>query len=298
MIRKVYNVLSLLLLSAATAFAQDATVTDPATLKNKKGEAYLPVADEWGLGVSASPFLGYLGNFMTGTTFNSSPSFSYASNPANNIAIFGKKMVDANTAYRVRFNVSVNSSINKFVVEQDQINGNPDYPAFAEDWAKTNATTVVIAPGYEKRRGSTRLQGIYGGELVIGYSSSTTSYQYGNPMTADFQVPTSHNFGGNILAGGATRVTENKFGGNFLVGARGFIGVEYFFAPKISIGGEFGYMFAFRTQGRGLVTTQTWDGGNNSIRETKTDVYNNGGLQNIGIGIDNLSGSINLMFYF
>lgn len=277
--------------------AQNAPVTtDPATLTNKKGEPYLPVADEWAIGVSASPFLGYLGNFFNGNTGNGSPGFGYAENPANNIAIFGKKMIDAKSAYRVRFNVSVNSSINKFVVDQDQVNANPDFPAFAEDWRKASTTTVVFAPGYEKRRGSTRLQGVYGGELVIGYSASKTTYQYGNPITADFQVPTSHDFDGNV--NGNARITENKFGGNFLVGARGFIGVEYFFAPKISIGGEFGYMVAFRTQGRGLGTIEQWDAGNNNVRQTKYDYYNNGGLQSIGLGIDNLSGAINMLFYF
>ena len=294
MIRKIYNVLPLLLLTVATAVAQDATVTDPATLKNKKGEAYLPVADEWALGVSASPFLGYLGNFMTNTTDNGAPTFTYGSNPSDNLAIFGKKMIDANTAYRVRFNVSVNSTIVKEVILQDLVNPNPDYPAFAEDWMRTNSTTVVIAPGYEKRRGSTRLQGVYGGELVIGYSASKNVYQYGNSMNADFPDPNSTDFNGNII--GSTRITENKSGGSFLLGARGFIGVEYFFAPKISIGGEFGYMLAFRKQGRGLLTAETWDG--NAVRTTKVDVYNDNGLQNVGIGIDNLSGSINLMFYF
>lgn len=297
MIRKIYNVLPLLLLTVATAVAQDATVTDPATLKNKKGEAYLPVADEWGLGVSASPFLGYLGNFMTNTNNNGAPDFQYGSNPTDNFAIYGKKMVDANTAYRVRFNVSVGSVIRKEVIQQDLVNPpDPAYPAFAEDWMRTNSTTIVIAPGFEKRRGSTRLQGVYGGELVIGYSSAKNVYQYGNSMTSDFPVPSSTNFNGNIIGG--TRITENKSGGSFLVGARGFIGVEYFFAPKMSIGGEFGYMLAFSKQGRGLVTAETWDGANNGIVTTKVDVYNNDGLQSAGIGIDNLSGSINLLFYF
>jgi hypothetical protein len=300
MIRKIYNVLALLLITVATAVAQDATTStsDIYSLTNKKGEKYLPAADEWAIGVSATPFLGYLGNFLN-FGGNSAPTFDYASNPANNIAIFGKKMIDQNTAWRVRFNVGVNSAINKGVVVQDQLNADPAFPAFSEDWRKTNTTSVVIAPGYEKRRGSTRLQGIYGGELVIGYSSSKVAYDYGNQITQDFQTPTSFTgFGGNLSAGGSVRQTENKAGGNFLVGARGFIGVEYFFAPKISIGGEFGYMVAFQTQGRGLVTTQTWDAANNNVRETKTDVFNSGGLTNIGIGIDNLSGSINLLFYF
>jgi len=301
MIRKISNILALLLITVTAAVAQDATTStsDIYSLTNKKGEKFLPTSDEWALGVSANPFLDYLGNFLN-FGGNSSPDFDYTANPANNVALFGKKMIDQNTAWRVRFNVGVNTAINKGVVEQDRLNADPAYPAFAEDWRRSNTTTVVIAPGYEKRRGSTRLQGIYGGELVIGYSSSKTTYQYGNSINADFTTPTS--FTGfvptNLSSGGSVRQTENKAGGNFLVGARGFVGVEYFFAPKISIGGEFGYMVAFRTQGRGTVTTETWDGANNNVRETKTDVYNAGGLTNIGLNLDNLSGSINLLFYF
>lgn len=302
MIRRIYNVLALLLITVATAVAQDATVTDPSTLRNKKGEAYLPVADEWALGVSASPFLGYLGNFMNGTVNRPAPAFDYAANPANNIAVFGKKMIDANTAWRVRFNVGVNNTINKAVVDQDQINPNPAYPAYSEDWQKITSTTVVIAPGWEKRRGSTRLQGVYGGELVVGFSKNHYVYQYGNPMTADFVEPNTHDFGTNLPGpDNGARVTDEKSGSNFLVGARGFIGVEYFFAPKISIGGEFGYMVAFRQLGRTLRTIESWDADNNTKRETKVDQYdgaNDQGFSSIGVGLDNLSGSINLLFYF
>lgn len=299
MIRRIYTMLTLLLITAATAVAQDATTTTGAVITNKKGEAYLPVTDEWALGVSANPFLDYLGNFMNGLTDgNSAPAFTFAANPSNNIAIFGKKMIDENTAWRARFNVSAINTINKNVVVADVINSNPAFPAFAEDWQKIQSTTVVIAPGWEKRRGSTRLQGVYGGELVLGLNSVNRVYQYGNSITADFPEPNSTDFDGNLSTDGSIRVTENKSGMNFLVGARGFIGVEYFFVPKISIGGEFGYMIAWQYQGRGLQTTEQWDPAINGIRETKEDFYNDGGTQLLGIGIDNLSGSINLLFYF
>ncbi|MEI9917673.1 MAG: hypothetical protein WDO14_02600 [Bacteroidota bacterium] len=301
MIRRIYSVLTILLMTVTAAIAQDVT-SDTPVLKNKKGEAYLPVTEEWALGVSATPFLGYLGNFLNGTLNQGSPAFTYGSNPANNIAIYGKKMIDEHTAYRVRFNVTVRNIINKAVVVQDNVNADPAFPAFAEDWQKATTTAIVIAPGWEKRRGSTRLQGIYGGELVIGMNVNHIKYQYGNPITADFQAPTTSNFAGqgfgnNILGGGA-RVTEDKQGMNFLVGARGFIGVEYFIIPKISIGGEFGYMLAWQTQRRNTTTSQAWDDGNNNVRETKTDSYSNGGRTTLGIGIDNLSGSVNLLFYF
>src|ERR1041385_4535948 len=136
MIRRIYSLLTVMLMTATAVLAQDAT-TDTPVLKNKKGEAYLPVTDEWALGISATPFLGYIGNFLNGTLNQGSPAFTYASNPAssvpNGIAIFGKKMVDEHTAYRVRFNVTVRSIMNKAVVVQDNVNANPAFPAFAED---------------------------------------------------------------------------------------------------------------------------------------------------------------------
>lgn len=296
---------------AIAAIAQEVTTTTAAeapVLKSKKGEAYLPVAGEWGLGVSANPFLDYLGNFLNGyDNFNDGPNFQFASNPANNIAVFGKLIKDANTAYRVRFNVGVRSNTNKAVVSQNQINPDPAYPAFTDDWQKVNTTAIVIAPGIEKRRGSTRLQGIYGGELVLGFNNTKVSYDYGNAMSADFNAPITNDFdnygyGDNILGGNeaaaSVRVVEDKSGSNFLVGARGFIGVEYFFAPKISIGGEFGYMLGFQTQRRATITAETWDAASVNTREIKIDEYRNGGVTSMGIGLDNLSGSINLLFYF
>lgn len=309
--RKIYLILAAAL--STSAFAQEVTTTTTTTtastssLVSKRGEAYLPVGGEWAIGASANSFLRYAGNLFSGATVqNAAPTFDYASNASNGVGIFGKLMVDENTAYRIRFNVSVRSNIHKAVVAQDQLAPDPNFPAFAEDWRKVNTTAIVIAPGLEKRRGSTRLQGIYGGELVFGLSSSKTIFEYGNAMSTNFTTPTStefnggvfgaNGFGNNIL--GATRITEYKFGSNFLLGARGFIGVEYFIAPKISLGGEFGYMLGVQIQGKGLRTDETWDPNTLSTRNTERDVFNNAGLSSIGIGVDNLNTSINLLFYF
>src|SRR5690606_23491952 len=292
---------------AFAGYAQEITSEESVVIKSKKGEAYLPVADEWGLGVSANPFLDYLGNFINGNTSNTSPDFSFAPNPANNIAIFGKLVKDANTAYRVRFNIGYTSNTNKAVVMQNLIDADPFYPAFADDWQKVNTTAIVIAPGIEKRRGSTRLQGVYGAELILGFNNTKVSYDYGNSMSADFNSPFTTDFdytgyGDNIIAGGSNgadvRVTEDKSGSNFLAGVRGFVGIEYFFAPKISIGGEFGYMAGFQTQRRGTVTAEIWDGDAVATRKIKIDDYNNGVVTSMGIVLDTLNDSINLLFYF
>lgn len=287
-----------LMLCASFVKAQDAVEK----LTSKRGVAILPEAGEWGLGISADPFLRYFGNFINGNTGNNAPSFTYSSNPTNNVAVFGKKIVDENTAYRVRFNIGAGQDIFKQVIAQNELTPDANFPAFTEDWQKTNYLTVVLAPGFEKRRGSTRLQGIYGAELVIAYSSTTHSYEYGNPITSDFNAPITYNFGSNILSGNSlaasSRVLENKYGGSIFAGARGFVGVEYFFAPKISIGGEFGYTLGFRTQGRSLITSESWNSSAGSVLETKTDYYRNSGYTSISAGLDNINGSINLLFYF
>ncbi|MBX2897866.1 MAG: hypothetical protein KF763_20660 [Cyclobacteriaceae bacterium] len=284
------------------ATAQDTSVSESVELKSKRGINILPEAGEWALGVGASPFLSYTGNLLNGNTANTSPSFQFTNNPSNLIAVFGKYMVDANTAYRARFNATINSQIDKAVVVQNELNPDALFPAFTEDWRTTNTKTIVLAAGYEKRRGKSRVQGIYGGELVFALTGNTQKYEYGNQISADFNTVTTNNFGGNILLGSAAatvqRKTEEKFGNVFTAGVRGFIGVEYFIGPKVSLGAEFGYSFLFRTATRGLVTAERWNPLTNAVLETKIDVNNNGYFTFLGTSLDNLNGSVNLLFYF
>jgi len=300
---KKYSIAIFFALVSVLSIAQDGAIESaPIELKSKRGINILPEAKEWALGISANPFLTYSGNIFNSNTFNSSPAFTYANNPTSNIAIFGKYMVDANTAYRVRFNTSVGTTIDKAVIAQNELTPDPFFPAFTEDWRKTNRQTIVVAAGYEKRRGKSRVQGIYGGELVLGYSGLKQEYQYGNAISADFTAPITNNFGGNILAGStaaaSNRKAEEKFGSIMSVAARGFMGVEYFIGPKISLGAEFGYSLGLSASTRGLITSERWNPGTSSVLETKTDANNNGYVTFIGTSLDNLSGSINLLFYF
>jgi hypothetical protein len=290
---------SVIMLGIATA--QDLT-NEPGIIKSKRGFTVLPEAGEWGLGVSANPFLRYLGNIMNSDN-NSEPTFDYPSNPANNIAIFGKYVVDENTQYRVRFNISASSASNRGMLLQDEITPDPLFPNYTQDLQNVTSQSIVLAAGYEKRRGTTRLQGAYGGELVVGYSGSKQTYEYGNPLQVDFTQPNTYNFGDNIFQDGdgdyVSRKTEQKLAPSLLVGARGFIGVEYFFAPKMAIGGEFGYTLAFRNTGKTEFTTEQWNFDTNAVVKAENNIADEqGGFTSVGFGLDNLSGSINLLFYF
>lgn len=296
-------------LPVLSGYAQDTSESAPATdgvLKSKRGFPILPQSSEWALGVSATSIVTYFGNLLNGNTNNVGANFNYAAKPlnlpVNNLALFGKKVLDENTAIRARFGFGKDVTIIKAVAQQNVLAPDPTSPAYTEDWRKISSTGVIIAGGLEKRRGQTRLQGIYGGELLIGFASQKTEYQYGNPMSLDFNAPITTNFGGNIIAGSTaaatTRTVEDKFGNYLFVGARGFVGVEYFFAPKMSVSGEFGYTLGTQMQSKGLRTDETWDPTQNQARQVKTDTFNNNGITYVGVGLDNLNGAISLLFYF
>ncbi|MES2681013.1 MAG: hypothetical protein V4635_14060, partial [Bacteroidota bacterium] len=58
-------------------------------LTSKKGEPILPEKGDWAIGIDATPFLNYIGNFFG--TPNSAPSFTWLT---NNNTIVGKYFID------------------------------------------------------------------------------------------------------------------------------------------------------------------------------------------------------------
>jgi hypothetical protein len=260
-------------ISASGVFAQDLT--------SKKGEPILPETGDWALGIDATPFLEYAGNFFGKSSNNTAPSFSFL--VAQNIV--GKYFVDAKQAYRGGLRIGLGSESSRAMVDDRTDNGvvptpstnpYPNIPGQVENAWKHSTTNFGLTGGIEMRRGKTRLQGYYGGELGIGFSSSKDVFTYGNALNTSTANPVSvsnqdafssaNNVG--LIPGmpigavnGDGRVTERKNGAVFSFGLRGFIGVEYFLLPKISLGGEFGWGLGFASGGK---TTTTWESiGNN-----------------------------------
>lgn len=256
------------------AFAQDLT--------SKKGEQMLPEEKDWAIGVDATPFLQYMGNFFGKTTTNNAPTFNFLT---YNQTITGKYFVSAQTAYRASLRIGLGSNTSREMVSDrayvapgpNASTGYPSAPAMKENVWKQSQTNIGLAVGIEKRRGKTRLQGYYGAELGINFSSSKDKFTYGNALSTDtagaafpIYVSTDDNMGagnvttlgipGIITPGGTTvnaRVTERKNGAVFAVGVRAFVGVEYFILPKISLGGEFGWGLALATGGKTKTTYES-----------------------------------------
>lgn len=241
------------LLIIAMFISAAATAQD---MTSKKGTPILPESGDWSIGVGANSTLEYFGNLMNGN--NNAPSFDWA----NNQIITGKMMKDENTAYRAYVRLGLGST----KAEMQDVDTDGDGLADIDSAeVKTSATNIALGAGLQKYRGKGRLKGIYGAEAMI------------------------------MLGGNKTTVTatdydsENKAGSTFGFGVRGFIGAEYFFAPKMSLGGEFGWGISLESTGEGENTTT--QGGTTTTSKT-------GKSSSFGFDTDNASGSIILSLYF
>jgi hypothetical protein len=265
----------------STAVAQDLT--------SKKGEQMLPEAGDWSIGVDATPFLEYAGNFFGKSTTNNAPTFNFMNSSGR--VIVGKYFVDATTAYRGGLRIGFGSETERRMVDDRSNNvGAPNnFPtadATVENTWKHSETNIGISAGIEKRRGKTRLQGYYGGELGLFIGSSKDAFTYGNALqpttttnTLLVDVHTTEDLfsaAGNIMnsvpstGAGTGRVIERNNGGTFSFGLRGFIGVEYFILPKISLGGEFGWGLGISS--RGATSSSVESIGNNNATPAGDDV--------------------------
>jgi hypothetical protein len=246
-------------------------------LKNKRGILILPQKGQYCLGLSANPFLSYFGNLVNGSTNNPSPSAQFISNGM----IYGKYMKTNDYAYRASFRFGINSNSTSIMVADATPGATLD--AKVEDVYTTNSTVLGLGFGFEKRKGSTRLQGIYGLEGLITYNSGNNmKYKLGNQL--------------QNLDTGTIVVTQRKDGSVFRVGARAFVGVEYFFAPQISIGAEFGYGIGFGLRGEANETREYYNFSNNSNQKDVIPYVNKG--KTFSLDTDNQGGVLKLLFYF
>jgi len=279
--------LSICLLIGSVAYAQESASSQP-LLVSKKGEPYLPEAGDFSLGIDATPALQYVGNFFNGNTANDAPSPLF---PNQYFALQGRYFVDANTAYRGVVRIGANQFAERIEVPDLT---DDDGEEMVTDVVRTRSSLVIVGGGLEKRRGNTRIQGIYGGEVLIGfgngvsgldYELGTTTYDYGNEI--EDELP----FGGS-------RVTRQTIGGRFLFVLRGLAGVEIFLFPKMSLGIEFGLGLAIERQGAGETTVEVYDSVEDEV-ETITEANEEASaITTIGFDTDNNNGALTLNFFF
>jgi hypothetical protein len=283
---------------ATAAFAQDLT--------SKKGETFLPESGDWSIGIDATPVLNYVGNFIGGNGLNTAPTWNFLN--ANN-TIIGKMYTSETSAYRAILRIGMTSMSQTAMIADATQTTPPTYPnlpAMKEDKFKNGSNFIGLGGGLEWRRGKTRLQGMYGVDGMLWISTASQKYEYGNALSTGgtpVGVGSSTNWGTNITTdtyGNAARITEWKSGMTFGIGVRGFVGVEYFIVPKISIGGEFGWGIGYTMSGASSTTTESIGGtpaavGTQTIEGNKSSTFMLDTDRNaFGTG----NGSLRLNFHF
>ncbi|MEX1192320.1 MAG: hypothetical protein WED10_11620 [Brumimicrobium sp.] len=269
------------------------TIAQDETLQNEEGFNVLPEQGEYAIGFNAVPIFNWIGNSFNANTNNTyAGSNKFVSNLGNNV-LFGKYMLEEKIAIRAHLRVGVfNNSQDNFVI--DDIANSPN--EFVMDNQVINEQTYTLGAGYEYRRGKGRLQGIYGGDIFFMFNKYSESYEYGNQYGQLNQAPTTTtNFNtGNAQPQGERLVDFNQ-GGTFGVGVRPFVGVEYFFASKMSIGGEFGWNVMFANTSDGSTVSEYYDPVSEEVTQNTIDAA---GARSWNLDTDNFNGAIFLMFYF
>ncbi|MCB9335584.1 MAG: hypothetical protein H6586_05505 [Flavobacteriales bacterium] len=269
------------ILTATATFAQDG-------LTSKKGEAYLPEAGDWSIGFDASSFTTYVGNLANGGS-NGALSMGWMNNSVGQ-EIRLKMFKDETTAYRLRGRIGTSSQssdvLGKYDADADPTTADVDYTVTTKT---SQGFSVILGAGIEKRRGNTRIQGYYGGEVYFGLlGGQTITTDDSRALTDDY------------TNGGAARQTEDKDGSTFTLGLGGFIGVEWFFAPKVSLGAEYGYGLGMTSTGEGETTTERWGipvGSTATTNSLITETTKKGKSSAFAFDTQ-LRGNINLNFHF
>jgi hypothetical protein len=238
-------------------------------LMSKKGSPVLPEPKDWSIGFQADPLLKYFGNLFTKNDNTNTHLESQIP-----LTIVGLYVKDEHTAYRLKARIGLTARVTNNFVDDDDYQGAPPNAKTTDTW-KATSTNISLGVGLQKSRGKGRLRGIYGAELAVGFGSSTDTYTYGNSFTADRSDPnsttdwSSRDTSGNFLSGPVTSRTSQVKNPNQLdFMLNGFIGAEYFFAPKLSFSAEYGWGFLISASGERETFTVTADG--SSGKETST----------------------------
>jgi hypothetical protein len=214
-----------IILTAAAVFAFG--FANAQDLKSKKGESFLPVAGEWAISFQAKPFIDFAGGVLGG----------HATSPASDSPVagtfVGKKFTSDKTAnrYVANFGFGSNNYGTAPTTAPDAVL-NAGMPTTGTNTYKVSSFDLSVGLGKEWRRGTTRLQGYYGADAMIGVSSSKWTLS-------------------NDLSTGQMTYTD---GMGIKLGLMGFLGAEYFVFPKIAIGAQYNYGLNIMSQAASKTT--------------------------------------------
>lgn len=282
---------------AFTAIAQDWGESEAAdqadACSSRRGIYLLPEYDDFALGIDVSLFLNYLGGFLSG-------SGRAEPNIFKQTTIYGKYFIADDRAVRAKIMLDMQNTAHKNTVPDDyeMINNPLNDNATVIDIHHISSFDIGLNLGYELRRGKGRVQGFYGGEVGLGFKTAKGKFDWANPITEANQSPSSSV---GVFPDAGTRgerTTKINPGKVFKAGVGGFAGVEYFFAPQMSLGCEFDLAFMIRMEGQPKKTTERWNSSIGKV-ESRSGSYGDWDARTIKMITGPVyGGHIYIMFHF
>ena len=277
--------------------------------QEKAEKQYLPEEGDWAIGIDVVPLLKYVGNAFNGSQENEIESLGGAPFTKNNknfrnrmlmpdVSIMGKYMLTDEWALRANVGIMVRSEYDRRYVKDDKAALlNPLSNDKVIDKAHHSRNGMSIAVGAEYRKGSKRVQGVFGAGLLFAIQNDKTTYSWGNEMTTINQNPSIAFDRNNETMLGDNRILKNNGqGSDFYTGITGSAGVEWFIAPKISLGAEVNLSLYYLFGNQTYIESEGYNTSTQKI-ETRTDLVSPGN-RGFYIGTESLGGSLNMTFYF
>ena len=269
-------------------------------IQNKKGQDLMPVAGEIGVGVNAIPVFNYIGDIFGLSSNNTSLDTNKFIGYFGSQTLFGKYMLTDDNAIRVNLRVGQQNTTTTVDVVND-LAGHPD--SLTSDVFRGRQSDINIGVGYEFRRGKNRLRGIYGGELLWSRSKQKGNYTYGNAFGVTNPAPSTTDFSLLSATPQTNRIRSFDNGTIQGLGVRLFGGIEYYFAPKICVGTEFGWTVGGAWQGRSTITTEFWSplaldpatGSTGAVDFTESNSFTQ---SSFSMDTDNFNGAVYFLFWF
>ncbi len=290
---KKFTILLGALMLTVGVFAQENDKSGEVNMMSKRGEYILPVEGDFALGINALPIVSYFGNLFNGTTGNGAGfgTFTHTFNANFTPVIFGKYYLTDKSAIRAGLLVGIYNDINRQnVMMNQQI---PDPKVTVTDVKNSTETDLGLGADYLMYRGKGRVQGFYGGGFSFNYTKLKASYSYGNQMTTEFSAPYYYDFDNQVAVSSSTRTLSQSDDRTYGIILSGVVGIEYFIAPKISIGGEFRLALYSGINTFGKQTVERWTGTEREVETLPKEANDN------KFEFKNASnGSIFMMFHF
>lgn len=261
---------------------------------------YLPEEGDWAVGFDAKPLLNFIGNTLNGATNNLVDPFGGEPTLVDNgptVSLMGKYMLTDNFAVKANLGVLLKSNKEAYYIQDDAATIlDPLSNAKVADYKSTKQSGLSFMAGVEYRLGKKRIQGVFGGGLLLGIKNEVVKYSYGNKMTDINQNPTVAGAFSGVWTENYRTLKQYSKAPNFYAGLVGTAGVEFFVAPMVALGAEVSLVAAYNINQQ----TYTYSEGYNpstEVIERKTDLVSPM-TGSFNLETKNLGGSLYLSFYF